>query len=78
MFTDDPKRDPEAALKAVGNALQAFQLEDPSFHPYSSKYDLYVGNKLGGDLSPAEVRGMKLFSATDKGNCVVPTFPAQA
>jgi cytochrome c peroxidase len=75
VFTADPKRDPEAALKAVGNALQAFQLEDPSFHPYSSKYDLYVGNKLGGDLSPAEVRGMKLFSATDKGNCTSCHFP---
>ncbi|HEX3850376.1 MAG TPA: cytochrome c peroxidase [Polyangiaceae bacterium] len=75
VFTADPKRDPEAALSAVGNALQAFQLEDPSFHPYSSKYDLYVGNKLGGDLSPAEVRGMKLFSATDKGNCTSCHFP---
>jgi cytochrome c peroxidase len=75
VFTGDPKRDPDAALNAVGRALQAFQLEDPSFHPYSSKYDLYVGNKLGGDLSPAEVRGMKLFSAADKGNCTSCHYP---
>jgi cytochrome c peroxidase len=75
VFTADPKRDPEAALNAVGKALQAFQLEDPSFHPYSSKYDLFVGNKLGGELSPAEVRGMKLFSAPDKGNCTSCHYP---
>jgi cytochrome c peroxidase len=75
VFTADPRRDPEAALSAVGKALQAFQLEDSSFHPYSSKYDRYVGNKLGGELTPAEVRGMKLFSATDKGNCTSCHFP---
>jgi cytochrome c peroxidase len=75
VFAADPKRAPEAALNAVGNALQAFQLEDPSFHPYSSKYDLFVGNKLGGELSAAEVRGMKLFSAPDKGNCTSCHFP---
>jgi cytochrome c peroxidase len=75
VFTADPKRDPAAALSAVGNALSAFQLEDPSFHPYSSKYDRYVGNKIGGELSPAEVRGMKLFSAPDKGNCTSCHFP---
>ncbi|HEY1535140.1 MAG TPA: cytochrome c peroxidase [Polyangiaceae bacterium] len=75
VFPGDAKRDPEGALRAVGKALQAFQLEDMSFHPYSSKYDLYVGNKLGGDLTPAEVRGMKLFSDPNKGNCTSCHFP---
>jgi cytochrome c peroxidase len=75
VFRADPRRDPEAALDAVGKALQAFQLEDPSFHPYSSKYDLFVGNKLGGELTPAEVRGMHLFSDTSKGNCTSCHFP---
>ncbi|MEI9937370.1 MAG: cytochrome c peroxidase [Pseudomonadota bacterium] len=74
-FGADPRRDPEAALDAVGKALQAFQLEDPSFHPYSSKYDLFVGNKIGGDLTPAEVRGMHLFSDVNKGNCTSCHFP---
>ena len=69
LFKGDPKRDPDAALDAVGAALQAFQIEDPSFHPYSSKFDLYLGNKIGGDLTPAEVRGLKLFSDANKGNC---------
>ena len=69
VFKGDAARDPEAALAAVGAALQAFQLEDPSFHPYTSKFDRYAGNKIGGDLTPAEVRGLKLFSDANKGNC---------
>ena len=75
LFVGDPNRDPEAALDTIGNALQAFQLEDASFHPYSSKYDLYVGNKIGGTLTPAEVRGMKLFSDANRANCTSCHFP---
>jgi cytochrome c peroxidase len=69
VFPGDASRDPEAAVSAVGAALQAFQLEDASFHPYTSKFDLYAGNKIGGELTPAEIRGMKLFSDASKGNC---------
>jgi cytochrome c peroxidase len=50
-------------------ALQAFQLEDISFHPFSSKFDLYAGNKIGGNLTAAEARGLKVFSDTKTGNC---------
>ena len=50
-------------------ALQAFQLEDRSFHPYSSRYDLYAGNKIGGTMSPAEERGFAVYNDPDKGNC---------
>jgi cytochrome c peroxidase len=58
-----------AAFDAAAKALQAFQLEDPSFHPYTSKFDLYAGNKIGGALSPAEARGLKLFSDPERANC---------
>jgi cytochrome c peroxidase len=61
--------DPAAAFKNIGAALQAFQREDISFHPFSSKFDLYAGNKIGGTLTPAETRGLKLFSDPNKGNC---------
>jgi cytochrome c peroxidase len=63
------KYDPEAALGTVTAALQAFQLEDPSFHPYTSKFDLFAGNKLGGTFTPAELRGAKVFSDPKRGNC---------
>jgi cytochrome c peroxidase len=59
----------DAAFANVLAALQAFQLEDPSFHPYSSKFDLYAGNKIGGSLTAAETRGLKLFSDPNRANC---------
>jgi cytochrome c peroxidase len=61
--------DAKAAFKAAGDALQAYQLEDDSFHPYDSKYDLYASNKIGGDLTPAEMRGFAVYSDPNKGNC---------
>jgi cytochrome c peroxidase len=69
VFPGDAKNDSEAALNAVAASLQAFQLEDSSFHPYTSKFDLYAGNKIGGDLTPAERRGAKVFSDPKRGNC---------
>ena len=61
--------DTTAAFTKAGLALQAYQLEDRSFHPYSSKYDLYAANKIGGTLTPAEVRGFKVFADPKVGNC---------
>lgn len=62
------KNDKQAFLAAL-EALQAYQLEDPSFHPYDSKYDLYAGNKIGGNLTPQEMRGFAVYSDPNKGNC---------
>ena len=59
----------DSAFSSALQALQAFQLEDPGFHPYSSKFDLYAGNKIGGTLTPAETRGLKVFSDSNTGNC---------
>ena len=61
--------DDEMAFTKVGLALQSFQLEDPSFHPYNSKYDLYLYKKPGGELTPAEVRGLQVFKDPKTGNC---------
>ncbi|MGC4062469.1 MAG: cytochrome c peroxidase [Aquabacterium sp.] len=61
--------DPKQAFAYALQALQAFQMEDPSFHPYTSKYDLYSSNKIGGDLTPSEARGLAVFNSPDKGNC---------
>ncbi|SHN42962.1 Cytochrome c peroxidase [Duganella sacchari] len=57
------------AFQHALDALQAYQLEDNSFHPYSSKYDLYSSNKIGGDLTAAEMRGFAVYSDPNKGNC---------
>jgi cytochrome c peroxidase len=61
--------DAEIAFTKVGLALQSFQLEDPSFHPYNSKYDLYLYKKPGGELTPAEARGLQVFKDPKSGNC---------
>jgi cytochrome c peroxidase len=61
--------DSDAAFANALQALQAYQLEDQSFHPYSSKFDLYAGNKIGGTLTPAETRGLKVFTNPATGNC---------
>jgi cytochrome c peroxidase len=58
---------PALALDEALFALVRFQLEDPSFHPYSSKYDAYLAGKVV--LDEAEARGLKLFEDPKKGNC---------
>jgi cytochrome c peroxidase len=63
--------DANATFTDIGLALQAYQVEDPSFAPYASKFDLYASNKVGGTLTPAELRGLELFNDTSTGaGCV--------
>lgn len=59
--------DPRRLFAQVLNAIERFELEDPSFHPYSSKYDAYLDGKA--TLSPAEKRGLALFDDLKRGNC---------
>jgi|SRR5215831_9441775 len=61
--------DPGAAWKAALRALEAFQREDPSFHPYTSKFDLRADNKIGGTFTAAEMRGFKRFIDPKTANC---------
>jgi cytochrome c peroxidase len=68
-FGADVFANADAAFADLGAALQAFETEDDSFHPYSSKFDLYVHNKLGGTLTAAETRGLRVFNRGDGGNC---------
>lgn len=68
-FGDAAFSDVDRAFLNALAALQAYQLEDPDFHPYSSKFDLYAANKIGGELTPAEARGLKVFSNPSTGNC---------
>jgi cytochrome c peroxidase len=61
--------DVDQAFSDALAALQAFQLEDISFHPFSSKFDLYDDNKIGGTLTAAESRGYRVFTDPATGNC---------
>jgi cytochrome c peroxidase len=55
------------AFARAGDALEAFQTEDPSFHPYTSKFDAAMSGHA--DFTAQELRGYALFNNPDKGNC---------
>jgi cytochrome c peroxidase len=58
------------AFNDIGDALQQYQIEEPSFGVYTSKFDLYLDNKIGGTLTAAETRGLQLFNdATNGAGC---------
>jgi len=59
--------DPDKAFADLSFALQQYQIEDAGFHPYNSKYDLYLAAKV--TLSAAESHGLALFNDPQKGNC---------
>ncbi len=65
----------ELALANVELALQSFQTEDPSFHPYSSKFDRHETHQPGGTFTPAEERGYQIFNDPELGNCASCHFP---
>jgi cytochrome c peroxidase len=67
VFGSDIFRHPDEAFAALTQALQRFELDDPSFQPYNSKFDLYLDGRVR--LSAREQRGLKLFSDPEKGNC---------
>jgi cytochrome c peroxidase len=48
-------------------AVARYQVEEASFHPYSSKYDYWLEGKAR--LSESELRGLQLFNDPDKANC---------
>jgi cytochrome c peroxidase len=59
--------DPDRLVSEAMFALVRYQLEDPSFHPFTSKYDAWLQGKA--TLSAAEMRGLKAFNDPQKGNC---------
>lgn len=73
-FGDDVFSRPNEAFQRAAEALQAFQVEDYSFHPFSSKFDLHVRHKIGGQFTDAEKRGLGVFLNPQKGNCAACHF----
>jgi cytochrome c peroxidase len=60
---DNPRLLIAEAMFAVGR----YQVEEPSFHPYTSKYDYWLEGKAR--LNEAEMRGYDLFNDPKKANC---------
>ncbi len=58
---------PRLLLAEAMFAVGRYQVEDPSFHPYTSKFDYWLEGKAR--LSAAEMRGYNLFNDPKKANC---------
>jgi cytochrome c peroxidase len=67
LFGPNTLDDGEKAIRAVGEALAAYQQQADLFYPYSSRYDDYLAGRAR--LSPQEARGLALFNDPAKGNC---------
>lgn len=59
--------DEEGAISWLTSAIEFFEQSTEDFHPFTSKYDAYLKGRTG--LTPAEIRGVKLFTNKEKGNC---------
>jgi cytochrome c peroxidase len=46
VFRQDIFVDRAKAFAQAMYAIERFELEDPSFHPYTSKFDYYLDGKL--------------------------------
>jgi cytochrome c peroxidase len=57
---------PASAMKALGEALQAF-LTSETMSPFTSKFDDFLRGKA--QLSALEMKGMKAFQNREKGAC---------
>ena len=67
VFGADIFSRPDAAFDRMTLALQQYQLEDPEFRPFSSKYDEFLRDRAA--LTTTELRGLAWFNSPDKGNC---------
>ncbi len=48
-------------------AVARYQIEEPAFHPYSSKFDAWLEGRAR--FTPAEARGWRLFNDSARANC---------
>jgi cytochrome c peroxidase len=67
LFGERIFKDTKLLFDEAAFAVGRYQIEEPSFHPYTSKYDYWLEGKAR--LSETELRGLKLFNDPEKANC---------
>lgn len=67
LFGADIFAQPARLVDEAMFAVARYQIEDPSFHPYDSKYDAYLEGRA--TLSTSEWRGLQAFEDPKRGNC---------
>jgi cytochrome c peroxidase len=67
LFGPNILSNPALLVSEAMSAVGRYQIEDPSFHAFNSKYDFWLEGRAR--LTPAELRGMRLFNDPAKANC---------
>jgi cytochrome c peroxidase len=67
LFGPNIFESPDQLVAEAMFALARFQIEDPGFHPFTSKYDAWLQGKAR--FTPAELRGYQAFNDPKRGNC---------
>jgi cytochrome c peroxidase len=58
---------PDLLVAEAQFAVARYQIEEPAFHPYTSKFDYWLEGRAR--LTPAELRGYVLFNDVTKADC---------
>jgi cytochrome c peroxidase len=67
LFGDNILNQPGMLVAEAMSAVARYQIEDQSFHEFSSKYDYWLEGRTR--LTQAELHGMQLFNDQNKANC---------
>jgi cytochrome c peroxidase len=67
LFGPAVLQEPAMLVSEAMFAVARYQIEDPSFHPYSSKFDAWLEGKAR--FTAEEMRGYKLFNDPKKADC---------
>ena len=67
LFGQDILNRPALLVAEAMSAVSRYQIEDRSFHAFDSKYDAWLEGRAR--LTPAELRGLRLFNDPQKANC---------
>jgi cytochrome c peroxidase len=67
LFGENIFRSPQMLMSEAMFAVARYQIEEPDFHSYTSKFDYWLEGKAR--LSDSEMRGYRLFNDPEKANC---------
>jgi cytochrome c peroxidase len=67
LFGPQVLKSPAFLVSEAMSALARYQIEDPSFHRFDSKYDAWLEGRAR--FTAAEQRGFRLFNDRTKANC---------
>lgn len=67
LFGQGIFENPRLAADEATFAIARYQIENRDFHPFTSKFDAWLGGKAR--FTPAQLRGYRLFNDPQRGNC---------